>query len=272
MNLQELVLPNVKKLFIPDLGKMIFDCDLKGADAQVVAWEAGDTDLKDAFRRGEDIHVKNATDMSGPAFTSLKPDSPAWKKIRQDNKRGVHATNYGTSAKTIAATLGWTIHEAETFIRRWFAIHPKIRKWQERVQQELEKTKSVTNAFGFRRTYYDRIDQLLPQALAWGPQSTVGLVAMMAANNLDQEFFEPGHIKNPLYLKWVEMLIQVHDSIVFQTPMELVNNHRLREIKKALTIIIPYDDPLIIPFSLSYSPKSWGDCEKHEWPPELLAA
>lgn len=266
-------MPNVKKLFVPDLGKMIFDCDLQGADAQVVAWEAGDEDLKETFRRKEDIHAKNATDMWGEKFTRLEPETPPWKKLRKENKQGVHATNYGVSAKTLAGILGWTVHDTETFMKRWFSIHPKIQTWQKRTLHSLETSKSVTNAFGFRRTYYDRIDQLLPQALAWIPQSTVGLVVTKAMNAIEHEFLDypTNKVKNPTYLSWVEFLIQVHDSMVFQTPMEYVNRHRLLQIKKGLHVVIPYPDPLVIPFSLSYSPKSWGDCEKHEWPLELAA-
>lgn len=64
-----LVLPNVRKLFIPDPGYTIYEADLRGADAMVVAWEADDEDLKDAFRRGLDVHAKNAEDMLGSLFT-----------------------------------------------------------------------------------------------------------------------------------------------------------------------------------------------------------
>ena len=40
--MEKIKLPNVRKMFVPDLGYVVFDCDLAGADAQVVAWEAGD--------------------------------------------------------------------------------------------------------------------------------------------------------------------------------------------------------------------------------------
>lgn len=249
----DLELPNIRKVFIPDPGKTIFDCDLAGADAQVVAWEAEDEDLKAAFRRGEDIHAKNATDMWGSKFSSLSIDDPKRSKIRKQNKQGVHATNYGVSSRTLAMILGWTVKETEDFMARWFSMHPGILKWHERTQASLERSKSVSNAFGFRKVYTDRIDLLLPQALAWVPQSTVGLVCAMAMNNLED-------------IPWVEMLIQVHDSNVFQIPTDYVNPHRLKVIKEQMTITIPYPDPLIIPFSLSYSTKSWGDCKKHPWP------
>ena len=45
-------LPNVKKMFIPDEGYTIIDADLEKADAQIVAWESGDEELKQIFREG----------------------------------------------------------------------------------------------------------------------------------------------------------------------------------------------------------------------------
>jgi hypothetical protein len=34
------------------------------------------------------------------------------------------------------------------------------------------------------------------------------------------------------------------------------------EIRKALEVVIPYPDPLIIPWDLKSSLKSWGEMEK----------
>ena len=49
---QNIILPNIRKFIVPDPGYLIVDADLSGADAQVVAWEADDADLKEAFRDG----------------------------------------------------------------------------------------------------------------------------------------------------------------------------------------------------------------------------
>ena len=43
---QSIPLPNIRKIFIPDPVYILIDSDLAGADAQVVAWEADDEDLK----------------------------------------------------------------------------------------------------------------------------------------------------------------------------------------------------------------------------------
>jgi len=245
------VLPNIKKLFVPDRGMMLFDADLAGADAQVVAAEADDQPLLKAFREGLDVHAKNATDMWGEAFTKLIPESNPWKKKRKDLKVGVHSTNYGVSSRTLAQILGWSISDTDAFQKRWFSLHPGIRTWHQRTESELRRSRTATNRYGYRIVYFDRIDTLLPQALAWVPQSTVALVCFKGALRIKKE------------LPWVDILLQVHDSLVFQVPMHRAD--QLEVLSRTLEVPVPYPQPLTISWGLARSEKSWGDCEKVEW-------
>jgi DNA polymerase I len=243
-------MPNVRKMFIPDPGMTIFDADLAGADAQVVAYEAGDEDLIRAFREGLDVHDKNARDLWGHAYTSLAGDrnSGPKSKRRKETKQAVHATNYGGSARALAHVLGWTVREAESFQRRWFGLHPRIKtEFHGRIEHDLSLRRMVTNRFGYRRMYFDRIDSVFPEALAWVPQSTVAEVSFRGAIQLEK------------LCPWVQMLLQVHDSVVFQVPVEREN--ALDEIRTALAMPIPYDTPLTIQWGLARSRVSWGDCQ-----------
>lgn len=244
----DVVLPNIRKIFIPDPGYVMFDCDLSGADAQVVAWEADDEDLKAAFRAGLDVHAKNAEDLWGAGFTSLAPDSYARYEKRQQAKKGVHAANYAGTPRTIAGALGWTVHEAETFVKRWFSLHPKVKGWHTRVQHQLDRDRTVTNSFGYRRVFFDRPDACFPEALAWVPQSTVALVSFRGALQLESRH------------SVVEMLLQNHDSVVFQVPKGC--GLTPRQLREGLSVVCPYPDPLTIPWGLSSSEVSWGDCQK----------
>lgn len=242
-----LTLPNVRKLLIPDPGWTLFEADLAGADAQVVAWEAEDDDLKTAFRRGVDVHSKNAEDLFGPEFTRLTGHSRDAK--RQETKKTVHLTNYGGAARTIATAIGWTVHQAELFQRRWFSIHPGIKtKFQGRVQDSISHDRTVKNKFGFRRVFFDRADACYTEALAWIPQSTVALTTYFGAFQLEEAFPK------------VQILLQVHDSLVFQFPTAAIPPQE--EIKNALGVVTPYPDPLVIPWGLASSTKSWGDVTK----------
>lgn len=246
-------LPNIRKLFIPDPGYTVADCDLSGADAQVVAWEAEDSELKQAFRDGLKVHILNCRTMFPELVKGWSDDAIKQHPIYKKNKQAVHATNYGASANTVATTNGWTRAEAENFQNRWFSAHPGIRKWHNRVESDIRTKRTVANKFGYTRTFFDRVDQLLPQGLAWIPQSTVALVSFNGALALKRNMPE------------VQLLIQVHDSLVFQYPTDR-EAELLPKIKMLVHNSIPYDDPLTIPWGLATSTKSWGHCEDRKWP------
>ena len=255
----ELQLPNLRKIFKPDPGYMIFDADLDRADLQVVVWEAGDELLKVALRTGTDIHLLNAISLAGaepPPLEELVETHeryPHWrskyKLLREFAKVFVHATNYGASARTVAGHLGITVYEAEKAQRLWFGAHPGIKSWHERTLNQIMTTRSVENKFGYKYTMFDRVESLLPEALAWVPQSTVGCVINRGWVNLLRS--EPS----------VQVLIQVHDSLVGQFPVQANPSPTIERIKESLRIVVPYEDPLIIPVGAKVSTESWGDCK-----------
>ena len=235
-----LVLPNIRSIFIPDSGMTFFDMDLDRADLQVVVWEADDDLFKAVLRAGEDVHAINAKDMN---------------ISRQLAKSWVHGTNYGGGPRTMAKNCGLTIHQAETMRARWFQIHPGIQSWHRRTEAQLKGKRYVENKFGYRRFYFDRIEGLLPEALAWIPQSTVACVINRAWVNIYNTLGAGNNNSSP-----VEVLLQVHDSLAGQFP----SNRRedlLPRLQAASQITIPYSDPLVIPTGIKTSDKSWGDCE-----------
>lgn len=270
-------LPNIRKMFIPDPGYVIVDMDLSGADAQVVAWEAKDADLKQAFRSGIKIHCHNLRTMFPEhkhlSDKEIKSDRGDIFYLYDRNKRAVHATNFGGSAPGLAKTIKWPVARMEQFQRQWFTLHPGIYDWHERTNRHLEGSecwncyapaigsakcencgralgRTIRNAFGYRIIYYDRVGpQMWRDALGWIPQSTVAIVTRKALIILKREF------------PTVQSLIQVHDSLVFQLP---IRGHQelIEKIKARLDQIpVPYPDPLFIPWGVAFSDKSWGDCE-----------
>jgi len=251
-------LPNIRKLFIPDPGYTFFDGDLDRADLQVVAWEAEDADLKAALRAGLDMHLHSARAVYDLPITDdeLREDHPNYKETkakyyaqRQNVRQVVHATNYVGSARTVAAQFGLTVHEVEKFQSKWFALHPGIKAWHLRVIHDLQTRRFVQNRFGYRRYYFDRIDSVVPEAVAWIPQSTV-------ARYINGIWL--GVYRN---LPSIQVLMQVHDSLNGQVP-----THMKAPLLKAMAglaaqVVVPYDDPLVIPFRIKTSEVSWGDCK-----------
>lgn len=258
----KIVLPNVRKLFIPDPNYIMYEADLKGADAQVVAWEMEDEDLKNAFRAGIDIHSHNAEAMWGSAFTKLEKGSHARDHKRQECKHTVHGIHYGCTPRTTAIQRGWLVAEADRFHKRWLALHPGVERYHNRVRSALAKDRTIYNAFGFRRVFFDRIDNCFTEALAWIPQSTVALCTYYGALQLESRYWPEQQLPTWSYdpANPEGVILQTHDSVNFQFPCQ--SCPPASEIAKVLEVVTPYPDPLIIPWDLKRTTKSWGEMEK----------
>lgn len=259
---QTINLPNIRKIFIPDPGMLLCEVDLSGAEAQVVAWEAGDENLKDAFKAKINVHIKNARDVFHEKLKTWT-DEEIHKESHPGGvyyiaKRCVHATHNGGAPQGLANQItGLSISQAREFQKTWFKLHPKIKQHQNYILEcligrvEGVPRKTITNRFGYRIVFFDKLDSIFTEALTWVQQSTVGCCAFKGAIALDK-------------IPWVQLLLQVHDSLVFQIPKEKENELHL--IKATLhKIIIPYGDPLCIPWTLKMSDKSWGDAKDIDW-------
>ncbi len=250
--------PNIRSMFVPDPGYTFFDGDLDRADLQVVVYESDDAMLKAALKLGADIHLMNAFVLEGkdpPPLEELVETHPKYrdhrgplKMVREFAKVFCHGTNYGGGARTMAANTGRTVHAIDRAQKIWFGAHPGIKSWQERIKAQVTKFRFVENPFGYRWYIFDRVDSIIPEAIAWIPQSTVSVVINKIWMNIYEKVPE------------VQVLLQVHDSLCGQFLTR--DRERLSEaIKANARIVVPYEDPLIIPFGLKTSEVSWGECK-----------
>lgn len=269
------LLPNVRELYIPDRDYEFFDMDLDRADLQSVVWESNEPDFKSAMQMGVDLHLWNAFVLSGKEAPPLDELIERHKKgehctcprtcywdYREKHKYGrefakvfCHGTNYGGGAKTMAGHVGISVHEADRAQNIWFGAHPGIKKWHKATEDQLYRRGEyagrdsvyIQNRFGYRWIIFDRVEGLLPEALAWLPQSHTSCVI----NRIWMNFY-----KN---LPEVEVLLQVHDSLAGQYPAHLAST-LLPKMQEYSKVIIPYPEPLIIPTGIKTSRVSWGDC------------
>lgn len=239
-------LPNLRELIIPDPGYCIIDMDLDRADLWVLAWETQDEALKaklEAERKDKtkDIHTANALTLFG------KSD---YEK-RRFAKVFCHGKNYGATSPTLAKQCGISIRAADSAGEKWFGAHPGIPAWQGRVKNQIYRTRQIANKFGYRRHFFGRPDDAYNQALAWVPASTVALTVHYAMCNIAEN------------LPWVQVLINGHDSLTMQVPTPRVAES-LPLIEREARIVIPYQEPLVIPIGFSVSESSWGQVKELE--------
>jgi DNA polymerase I-like protein with 3'-5' exonuclease and polymerase domains len=237
-------LPNVRNIFVPDAGLGFFDIDLDSADLRIVSWESDCQWMKEQFAAGKKPYVEIMKEYYKDPTMSKNSHPREYAMF----KSLCHGTNYLGTAQGIAPRIGLLVKETEQVQDWYFGLCPEIPRWQNRIKEQVTKRRFVSNAFGYKMNFFDRIEgNIFNQAVAWIPQSTVGCLINRAWVNIKREIPE------------VRILLQVHDSLAGTFPLDR-KEEMLRRIVGQSQVVIPYADPLIIPVGVVSSEKSWGEC------------
>jgi len=238
-----LVLPNVKKMFLPDSSDWVFfNADFSSADARIVGHRTNCRFYIDIFKEGLDIYS-----VLAEHYYRKKIDKKS--KARQTFKMVTHASAYAGFAPTIARGTGLLVQEVHKLQQWFFGVCPEIKQWHKEVQRSINTVGYITNIFGARGWFLNTNDQtLLNKAIAWQPQSEVGILTNKGLVNIETK--EKGKI---------QVLLQTHDSVSGQF---LKTDKTAKErIIKHMTTTLPYKEPLTIPVDIETSDRSYGDCD-----------
>lgn len=221
--------------FCADKGKILINIDLEQADARnvgAICWNlfvdehgpdwAGA--YLDACESG-DLH----TAVCRMAYPELDwPEDPALHKkfcdgliafgqdsYRQISKKLGHGTNYIGQPKTMAKHLKTPVGIIEAFQKAYFNAFPCLPAWHQKRFQDLIETRTITTLFGRRRQFWGSPTESRTrrQAIAFEPQSCTG-------EQIDRGMYQIWSHFNP---KHVQLLNQVHDSILLQIPYEALD-------------------------------------------------
>lgn len=242
MNMQNLP-PRFKQFLIPDPGYMFMEFDKRQAEWVVVAYQTGDANMISAVETGSDVHAYTGSLIYKVPYQLVEkennfvghetnPDEilllrrkipelfhysnlPRQWSIRQAGKRANHSLNYDESY--IGFSLMNEIPEAESkkIIQAYHDIYPNIRSNYRAIQQKLRKDRTLVNCFGRKYKFLDKWGPtLFRAAYSFIPQSTVPDLLNRGMIEIYHETeFEP--------VRSIELLAQVHDSILYQVPTKL---------------------------------------------------
>jgi DNA polymerase-1 len=241
----------VREMYVPEPGKVLIQADYIQAEAVVVAHLTNDHKLKQIFADGLDLHAHTASMMFGVPVESIGKDSHE----RKIGKLLRHATNYSAGPAVVAKNIGVKMAEAKRLLELYKSVNPLLANWHTKIQEELNRTKTLTTPLGRKRRFLDRWgDELFRSAYAFLPQSTVGDLLNIAIVDLynDTELAHP-----------IDIWMQLHDAIYVQVDdnveairytMEKLYQHMHREIE------VNHDTMVIdIDYSIGYNWKGMAD-------------
>jgi uracil-DNA glycosylase family 4 len=210
----------MRRFMIADEGYIIYEVDLEQAENRIVAYTSPEPAMIMAFERGIDVHALTASMLSGIDINEvirqdkegipceLGDGSKTW---RFWGKRANHGLDYGEGYKKFSLLNELPESEGKRIVEAFHSMYPGIRLGQRWIVDKLRESRSLVNCYGRRRIFMERWgDDLFKQAYNYNPQSTV-------ADKINEDGLL--YIWNNPELYYVEILNQVHDSIVFQIPL-----------------------------------------------------
>jgi uracil-DNA glycosylase family 4 len=222
---------DILRFFLFDEGYIGYSFDLSQIENRIVAYVGGVISQIEAFEKGIDLHRLTASIIFNKPYSEIKDEdgSSSLGDGRQSErywgKKGNHATNYDVSYKTFALVNEMTETEAKRVLEDIHRGYPQIRQgFQLIIQEMLKKNRTVTNLFGRTRLFLGPVypDRNTPmsacqdtyrQAYAQLPQST-------CADKVNEQGVEFIYYNQDEFGE-VELLSQIHDSIVFQIPLSV---------------------------------------------------
>lgn len=216
-----------RRAFIADKGKVFGYADLEKAESLVVAHLTGDPRMLHDHAPGQNAHKNLGAALFGKAPEDLTDDEYYLSKKTR------HAGNYMQGWKTFMTNVNQDAHktgvsvtaaEAKRYIEAYRNLHPFLPKWWDQTKQALYRGRTLYNLVGRKRVFYGHTESILPEAVAFVPQSTVGDTLNIGLLNVEgvpcPYSVEAGVfdalIGEELRDCGYEGLMQIHDAIAFQ--------------------------------------------------------
>lgn len=213
--------PAMLEFLIADTGCLFYVVDLEQAENRIVANIAPEPLMKEAFESGRDLHCQTGGLILGKPWdqVSRKPGSSPLgsgeHSERDWGKKANHSLNYDLGFKNFSLRFEMPETQGKWIVERYHQVYPGVRQYHSWVRDELSRRgRTLINCMGRKRLFLDRWgDDLFKEAYAWIPQSTVA-----------DKINEQGIRELDEHQEWywfVELLNQVHDSLVLQIPISV---------------------------------------------------
>ena len=198
----------IRDAFVAEPGNVLLAADYSQIELRLAAHMADVPSLKEAFAAGEDIHARTAMEMFG--------------EVNRDTRGRAKTINfailYGISRWGLGGRLGVSSDEAQAMIDRYFERFPGIRNYIHATLESVRGCGYSQTLFG-RKTWFPRISSQNPNERAGSERAAINApIQGTAADIIKRAMVRMMPALEVAGLGHVQMLLQVHDELVFELP------------------------------------------------------
>lgn len=246
-NLQNIPMKNprareIRKAFRAPKGKKLLSADYSQIELRLAAHLSRDKTFLDAFRNGEDIHARTASEI-----LSLDPEKIGTRE-RNLAKTVNFGVLYGMSPFKLSKDMGISLKEAKSFIDDYFSRFSRIKKWQEELVNEAEKTGEIRTFTG-RRRMIDGLESRNMKEREKAKRKVFNTPVQGGAADIIK--ISMIGVTNALKEEDAELVLQIHDELLFEVNEKSVEK-TAQIVKNAMENAVKLDVPLTVS-------AAWGD-------------
>jgi len=215
--------------------RRLLSADYSQIELRILAHLSQDATLIESFRVGEDVHRRTAAKIFGVPPEEVTPEQRARAKTIN------FGVIYGMGPTRLARENEISLDEAKQFIETYFATYPGVHRYIVDSISRAREQGFVTTLLG-RRRYLPELfsDNQGMRAAAENMaintpvQGSSADLIKLAMINIRQRLRREG--------RRAQMLLQVHDELVFEVPveeLEAVKPLVVEEMEHAITLAVP---------------------------------
>ncbi len=226
---------DIRRGFVPEQGWKLLSADYSQIELRLLAHLSGDPAFVTAFKAGGDIHRQTAAIIFGVDLADVTGDMRARAKTIN------FATIYGQGAHALSRQLKIANSEAKRFIDTYFERFAGVKAFLDRCVVEARE-KGYAETLFHRRRYIPELRERNHNMRAFGERVAANAPIQGSAADLIKIAMIRVHRALAGEGLASRMLLQVHDELVFELPVEeqgplaaLVK----REMEAAATLHVP---------------------------------
>ena len=203
----------IRQAFLPREGWILLDADYSQIELRLMAHFSGDEALLEAFRNGEDIHTRTASEIFDVPKDWVTPE------LRSRAKAVNFGLIYGISGFGLSRNTGVSQREAREFIDKYFRKYPGVKRFMDEFAAEGLRNGYARTLMG-RRRYLPELQSPKAPIREFGKraamntpvQGTAADIIKLAMVRVDKALREAGMRSR--------LILQVHDELLLECPPE----------------------------------------------------